>query len=137
MKKFTVPTSVKIAFRNVFRNRRRTLLTLSSIVLGSAAMIDFDGYRNFADWGLREMYIRSQLGHLQVYKKGYRASKGMKPFEYLISNTEDIKKTVSETLGDRLKVVTSRLELNGLITKGGQSYNFMAQGIEVDAERKM
>ncbi len=137
MKNFKMPTSVKIAFRNVFRNRRRTLLTLSSIVLGSAAMIDFDGYRNFADWGLREMYIRSQLGHIQIYKKGYRASKGMKPFEYLIANSDDIKKTVSETLGDRLKVVTSRLELNGLITKGGQSYNFMAQGIEVDAEKKM
>lgn len=137
MSKFRIPTSVKIAFRNVFRNRRRTLLTLSSIVLGSAAMIDFDGYRNFADWGLREMYIRSQLGHLQIYKKGYRASKGMNPFQYLIPNSDDIKKTVSDTLGDRLKVVTARLELNGLITKGGQSYNFIAQGIEVDSERKM
>lgn len=137
MKSLKLPTSVKIAFRNVFRNRRRTLLTLSSIVLGSAAMIDFDGYRNFADWGLREMYIRSQLGHIQVYKKGYRASKGMNPFAYLIANSDDIKKTISDTLGDRLKVVTSRLELNGLITKGGQSYNFIATGIEVDAERKM
>lgn len=135
--KFKMPTSVKIAFRNVFRNRRRTLLTLSSIVLGSAAMIDFDGYRNFADWGLREMYIRSQLGHIQVYKKGYRASKGMNPFAYLIPNSEEIKKTISDTLGDRLKVVTARLELNGLITKGGQSFNFIATGIEVDQEKKM
>lgn len=137
MIKLRVPTDIKIAFRNVFRNRRRTLLTLSSIVLGSAALIDFDGYRNFADWGLREMYIRSQLGHIQIYKKGYRASKGMNPFNYLIPNSEDIKKTVSETLGDRLKVVTARLEINGLITKGGQSFNFIAQGIEVEAERKM
>ncbi|MFZ5628659.1 MAG: ABC transporter permease [Spirochaetota bacterium] len=137
MKKLRIPTDIKIAFRNVFRNRRRTLLTLSSIVLGSAALIDFDGYRNFADWGLREMYIRSQLGHIQIYKKGYRASKGMNPFAYLIPNSDEIKKTVADTLGDRLKVVTARLEINGLITKGGQSYNFIAQGIEVDAERKM
>jgi putative ABC transport system permease protein len=137
MNKLRIPTDIKIAFRNVFRNRRRTLLTLSSIVLGSAALIDFDGYRNFADWGLREMYIRSQLGHIQIYKKGYRASKGMNPFAYLIPNSEDIKKTVTETLGDRLKVVTARLEINGLITKGGQSFNFIAQGIEVEAERKM
>lgn len=137
MKKFTVPTSVKIAFRNVFRNRRRTLLTLSSIVLGSAALINFDAYQNFAEWGLRESYIRSQLGHLQIYKKGYRASKGMNPFGYLIANSEDIKKTVTEVLGNRLKVVTGRLELNGLITKGGQSYNFIAQGIEIESERKM
>ncbi len=137
MSRLRIPTDIKIAFRNVFRNRRRTLLTLSSIVLGSAALIDFDGYRNFADWGLREMYIRSQLGHIQIYKKGYRASKGMNPFAYLISNSEEIKKTVAETLGERLKVVTARLEINGLITKGGQSFNFIAQGIEVDAERKM
>ncbi len=137
MKKLRIPPSIKIAFRNVFRNRRRTLLTLSSIVLGSAAMIDFDGYRNFADWGLREMYIRSQLGHIQIYKKGYRESKGMTPFAYLISNPNDIKATVRETLGDRLSNVVARLELNGLVTKGGQSYNFIAQGIEVEAEQKM
>lgn len=137
MLKITMPTSVKIAFRNVFRNRRRTLLTLSSIVLGSAALINFDGYQNFADWGLREMYIRSQLGHIQIYKKGYRDSKGMNPFAYLIANSDDIKKTITETLGDRLNVVTARLEMNGLITKGGQSYNFIAQGIEVDNEKEM
>lgn len=132
-----IPTDIKIAFRNVFRNRRRTLLTLSSIVLGSAALIDFDGFRNFADWGLREMYIRSQLGHIQIYKKGYRASKGMNPYAYLIPNSEEIKQTIATTLGDRLKVVAARLEINGLITKGGQSFNFIAQGIEVEAERKM
>lgn len=137
MKKIRIPTDLKIAFRNVFRNRRRTLLTLSSIVLGSAALIDFDGYRNFADWGLREMYIRSQLGHIQIYKKGYRASKGMQPFAFLIANSDEIKKTIAETLGERLKVVTARLEINGLITKGGQSYNFIAQGIEVESERRM
>ncbi|HRP68741.1 MAG TPA: hypothetical protein PLY93_04355, partial [Turneriella sp.] len=135
--KIKIPTDLKIAFRNVFRNRRRTLLTLSSIVLGCAALINFDGYTNFADWGLREMYIRSQLGHIQIYKKGYRASKGMNPFAYLIANPDEIKKTIATTLGDRLNVVNARLELNGLITKGGQSYNFIAQGIEVEGEEKM
>lgn len=137
MKNIKVPASVKIAFRNVFRNRRRTLLTLSSIVFGSAALLNFDGYRNFAEWGLRESYIRSQLGHIQIYKKGYRESKGMNPYSYLIGNSDEIKKIIQETLGDKLKVVTARLEMNGLITKGGQSFNFIAQGMEIDAERKM
>ncbi|MBV6493079.1 MAG: hypothetical protein LDLANPLL_01094 [Turneriella sp.] len=137
MSKIKIPADLKIAFRNVFRNRRRTLLTLFSIVLGCAALINFDGYQNFADWGLREMYIRSQLGHIQIYKKGYRESKGMNPFAYLIQNSDDIKNTIRDTLKDRLKVVTARLELNGLITKGGQSYNFIAQGIEVEPERIM
>lgn len=137
MKVWKLPLAVRLALRNVFRNRRRTLITLSSVVLGSAALIAFDGYRNFAEWGLREMYIRSQLGHIQIYKKGYRASKGMNPYAYLIANPEEIKKTIAETLGERLKVVTARLELHGLITRGGQSFNFIAQGIEVANERKM
>ena len=130
-------TDLKMASRNIFRNKRRTFLTLSSIVLGTAALMNFDGYKNYAEWGLRESYIRSQLGHLQVYKKGYKASKGLNPLEFLIKNPDEIKVLIQKTLGDRLKVATPRLELNGLITKGGQSYNFIAQGVEIDGEKKI
>jgi len=35
---------LKLAVRNVFRNRRRTLITLAAMGLGAAAMIVFGGF---------------------------------------------------------------------------------------------
>src|SRR5215472_184852 len=61
----------RLAMRNMLRNRRRTALTLLAIVAGMASVIVFGGFIAFTYWGLREMTIHSQMGHLQIYKAGY------------------------------------------------------------------
>ena len=50
-----------IALRNVFRNVRRSTVTIIAIVLGTAAVIVFGGFINDLYYGLRESTIRSQL----------------------------------------------------------------------------
>ena len=61
----------KLALRNIFRNKRRTAITFLSIIAASAAIIIFGGFIAFSFEGLRETTIRTQLGHLQIAKKGY------------------------------------------------------------------
>lgn len=46
---------LKLALRNVFRNRRRTLLSLFLIALGTASLFVFKGYFDFMDWSLGEV----------------------------------------------------------------------------------
>ena len=52
---------LKLALRNVFRNRRRTLITVAAMGFGAAAIIVFGGFVNAIYWGVRESTIRSQL----------------------------------------------------------------------------
>ena len=59
---------MKLAIRNVFRNRRRTLITLAAMAFGATSIILFGGFVNFMFVGVREGTIRSQIGHLQLYK---------------------------------------------------------------------
>ena len=63
----------KLALRNVFRNRRRSAITLLVIVFGAVGLILFGGYKAITFHGLRESTIRNRLGHLQIYKQGIRA----------------------------------------------------------------
>jgi ABC-type lipoprotein release transport system permease subunit len=63
---------LKIAFRNVFRQRRRTLLTaltmFGGFVLCSFSIAFTDGtYNNVID-----MFTRNQLGHIQIHHGEYR-----------------------------------------------------------------
>ena len=49
---------IKIAFRNVFRNGRRSAITLLVIVMGAVGLILFGGYKARTFWALRESTIR-------------------------------------------------------------------------------
>ena len=61
----------KIAFRNTFRQKRRTILTvltmLGGFALSSIAIAWSDGSYN----RLIDMFTRNQLGHIQVHAKQY------------------------------------------------------------------
>src|SRR3954462_15353408 len=63
--------TTKLAIRNIFRNRRRSAMTLLVIVFGAIALILFGGYKAITFRGLRESTIRNRIGHLQIYKHGY------------------------------------------------------------------
>ena len=62
----------KLAFRNIFRNTRRTAITLAAMAFGATAIILFGGYVHFTYWGVRESAIHSQLGHIQRPPAGGR-----------------------------------------------------------------
>jgi len=60
----------KIAWRNIVRNRRRSLMTASAIGAGALAMLLFAGYTNFIFTGLESGYVQRD-GHLTVFRSGY------------------------------------------------------------------
>ncbi len=64
--RLAMPLYLKLAIRNVFRNRRRTIITLAAMSFGAAAIIVFGGFVHAIYFGVRESTIRSQIGHIQI-----------------------------------------------------------------------
>jgi len=64
----------KIAFRNLLRYKRRTLLTSSLITLGVVFVLVFVSVSGSFKNMMIAQNTDSMLGHLQVHKKGYVAS---------------------------------------------------------------
>jgi putative ABC transport system permease protein len=60
----------KIALRSIFRNLRRSLVTLLTIAVGLAAMLIFAGYALYDGLVLQTTVVQ-RGGHLTVYRKGY------------------------------------------------------------------
>src|SRR5262249_47467308 len=61
---------LKIAFRSIFRNTRRSLTSMLTIAIGTAAMLVFGAYTAFVFFGIETSTV-ARLGHLTVYRNGY------------------------------------------------------------------
>src|SRR4030095_3865988 len=126
---------LKLAIRNVFRNRRRTLITLAAMGVGSAAIIVFGGFVNAIYWGVRESTIRSQVGHIQIYGKGYSERGNLAPFDYLVPEYAGLSAELSKL--PHVRTVTPRLTCSGLISTGDTTAAFVGTGVQPDGERDL
>lgn len=128
---------LKIAIRNVLRNKRRTLITLSAIVFGVVSLMLFGGYMDFSFKGLRESFIRGRSGHLQLYREGYYENKHKDPLKFTIDRDDydAIKKIIEQE--KHIDFAMRRLEFSGLISNGENSFIFIGRGIEPAQENML
>ena len=122
----------KLALRNIFRNKRRTAITFLSIIAASAAIIVFGGFIAFSFEGLRETTIRTQLGHLQIAKKGYFDQGAGLSERFLISDPENIERDIRKS--SLVNTTTWRLTGSGLISAGETSFSARLVGVIPERE---
>lgn len=109
-----------LSCRNVFRNKRRTLFTTFSIVVGVASLLLFDGFVKYTLWGLRESTIKNGLGHLQITKnEKYFTSGSFDPFEYLLQNQDSVIKVLKQV--PAVKKVVPQINFSGNISLNGKT----------------
>jgi len=127
-----MPLYLKLAIRNVFRNRRRTLITLAAMGFGAAAIIVFGGFVHSIYFGVRESTIRSQVGHIQIYRKGYSDKGNLAPYDYLIGDYAGLRAELLKL--EHVKAVTARLGLSGLVSTGDTTTAFVGTGVQPESE---
>ncbi len=125
--------ALRLALRNIFRHRGRSLITISTITFGCVALIFVGGFFEDVSLQMREAYISSQLGHIQVYRRGFNEHGRKEPYKYLIDNP-DVVKALLRTFPE-VQYATSRLQFSGLLSTGIKTATFIGQGIEVRNEK--
>ena len=126
--------TLSLALRNILRNKRRTLLALSAIITGVAGIIIFGGFIEFTFQGLRESTIRTQLGHVQIYQRGYIEHGVANPAKYLIKEPAKVEKVLREM--PEVLTVTRRLTMSGLISNGNKTLTAKVTGVVPDQEEE-
>jgi putative ABC transport system permease protein len=135
MRDRVTPITVELAVRNVFRNRRRTLITLGAMAFGAAAIIVFGGFVHSIYVGVRESTIRSQVGHLQLYRRGFSERGHVAPYDYLIADYPALRAELARM--EHVRTVTARLGFSGLVSTGDTTTSFVGLGVEPDGERPL
>jgi putative ABC transport system permease protein len=117
------------------RNRRRTAITLLSIVSGVMGIVILGGFIEFAFMGLRESTIRTQLGHTQIYREGFLAHGETEPGRYLIDDPEPLIARLADD--PRIIQVSARLSFSGLLSVGDRSLPCRGIGVDIEREEEM
>jgi putative ABC transport system permease protein len=130
--RFLPLAELAMAARNVFRQRARSILTLSIIGVGVAGLALSGGFVDASLDALRETTIHSQLGHLQVYKKGYYAEGKRSPFHYLIDKPGDVVAEIEEMPDVRRAM--QRVAFGAILNNGKTDYAVNGEGVDVERE---
>ena len=105
----------KIVFRNILRNRRRSLMTGSAVAAGALAMLLFGGYVGYIFAGLQTSSVQ-QNGHLTVFHSGYFLFGPGNPAGYGIDHYQDVMGLIGEdpVLKPMINVLTPTQSLVGI-----------------------
>ncbi len=126
----TLNTWFTIALRNLVKNRRRSLITMTAIAVGYAAVNLFGGFTNYMYRANREaaIYVKGQ-GHLTIFKKGFLEQGRLDPTRYLLGQRElDAIKRVCRA-EPHVVLATPQLNITGLLSNGQVSTIFIGQGL--------
>lgn len=125
--------ALTLAWRNVARNRRRSLLTGGILAFGFASFTLSAGFMLQSFQGLRDNTIRSGLGHLQVADaRAFTQSEEM-PLQFGLSDADAVIARIAQD--PAVRVILPRLEFMGLITAQARSVPFVGVGVDPLAEK--
>ena len=132
--------TLSLAWRNLLRNRRRSLMTLIAMMLGMTAVLLFGGYIRDINYALQSDFVRI-TGHLQIQHKDYFRFGSGNPAAYGIARYERIIATVKQdpVLAPMLAVVTPILQFGAVAGNFAASVSRTAyvSGVVVEDQGRM
>jgi putative ABC transport system permease protein len=129
-----------LAWRNILRNRRRSLMTLIAMSLGLTAVLLFGGYIRDINYAMQTDFVR-RTGHLQIQHKDYFRIGSGNPAAYGVVQYEQVIAAVRNdpVLASVLTVVTPTLQFGAIAGNfaAGVSRTVFVSGMVVEDQAKM
>ncbi len=121
---------LKIAFRNIFRQKRRSLLTILTMLGGFVLSAFSFGWSDGTYSNIIDMFTRNQLGHIQIHREGYLD----RPALYkTIDDYQEVGAKLDTIPG--LEAWAPRIYSSGLVSVGEKSTGARIIGIDPSREQ--
>ena len=125
-------TLIKISWRNIWRNKLRSLVVIFSIVFGLLGGIIIIAM----SYGLNEERMNNAvdtyLSHIQIHNILFSEDYNIK---HTINNLDIIERAINED--ERVVSYSKRIVLNGMLSNSNGSYGIQVKGIDPEEEVKV
>jgi ABC-type lipoprotein release transport system permease subunit len=129
-----VSTLIKIAWRNVWRQRRRTILIAVAMGVTMSLLVFYDGLIVGFEQAIYGNAIQLMGGNIQVHAPGYSEKSSRTPL--LPMENPDQVVQVAEAHSD-VVMATKRIITGGLVTNREGAFSVSIVGVETDKEAQI
>jgi putative ABC transport system permease protein len=123
---------IKLAWRNVWRNKRRTILTLLTIVVGAAMIIFSNAFAKGGHDQMIEDAVAANIGHIQIHEKGYWDSRTI---DYAFQADNRLMDALKNDV--RISGFSMRIHADGLLSYKNTTAGAMIQGVDPNTENSI
>lgn len=121
----------KLAFRNLGRNKSRSLLSALAVGIGMALLLLMVSVLEGEMSGALQNTIRLQSGHLQIRPASYDENKISLKWEDMIANPNEVTEQIKSL--PQVTVATPRLIASSILTVGEESKGVQILGIDPES----
>ena len=123
---------LKIAWRNIWRNKKRSLITVASILIAIFLSLIMRSMQLGPYKGMIDNVVGSYTGYIQLHHKGYWDNRSI---DNSINVTSNLISQLSNTEG--VEAVLPRLENYGLLSFGDLTKVISLNGVDFKKEQKL
>ena len=123
---------VKMAWRNIWRNPRRTILTISAVAFASVLLVFMLSFQLGSYGTMINASVKIHTGHLQVQAKGYQDKKNMR---LVVPDPSAVGNILDTTTG--VAAYTFRANAFSLVSSRERTYGIIVIGIDPVMEARV
>ncbi|ELV8722185.1 ABC transporter permease [Vibrio harveyi] len=123
---------VKLAWRNLWRNKLRTSIMLGAMVFGLMGVVAMMGFMNGLVDSMTKNAISWQTSHLQIQQKSYLVNPELKD---VIPDAEKISKVLASNR--EVKAISERFLADGMIASARSTRGIRINGVNIEQEQNI
>jgi ABC-type lipoprotein release transport system permease subunit len=125
---------LRLAWRNIWRHRRRTVIIVLAMSMTLALMMWYDGLINGWTDAIYGNAVKVLGGNIQVHAEGYRAEANSNPL-FALADPQAVVRAAEEN--SQTLAATQRIKTGGLVTSREGAFSVGIIGIEPEKEIKV
>ena len=126
--------TIKMAWRNMWRNWRRTLIASVAIILGMVLLIFMDALIKGSDQAIYGNAVRMYGGNVQVHAPGYREKSDRLPLLPLADSETVVDTIQNYESPEKILATAKRINTGGMVSTGAGNYPVVITAIEPEKE---
>jgi putative ABC transport system permease protein len=123
---------IQMAVKNVFRNRKRTMITVLAVFWGVLLSIVANGVNKGLEWQMGNMYIKTDSSSLKIVDRGFNLEDLENPVDYPIKDDGKILRTI-KGMPD-VKAYSPQITFHSSLSNGSDEIRAIGLGVDPGME---
>jgi len=130
---------LKMALRNIQRNRRRSLLAILSVGLSLMMVVVLQGLVDGLVENIMKNSTKNDTGHIRIVEEEYFKNISTMPIQYLVYNPEEVVAFLESDpkMTEKITLITERIKFPVLLQYKGNNKAALGIGGDVEKEKSL